>query len=492
MSDSILAPPAQSVSAAGRRPVAVDLFAGAGGLSLGLEQAGFDIAAAVEYDPVHAAAHKFNFPHTAVLCSDVSGLRASALRAAIGRGLAAHGRDLDAWDGQVDLLAGGPPCQGFSLIGKRLVDDLRNRLVFHFVRLVLAVRPRYFAMENVPGMVTGGHASILDALIGEFERAGYRFPAERKYSVLNAADFGVPQERHRLFLIGTREDVPVLVQAPSPTTYPVAKRPSAELQRASSVLPGGPTVWDALGDLPNPNAFPSLLGGDEVELSRARLGRLEAAASAYARRLRDIDEDPESLSYPRVWDRARLTASRRTAHTEDSIGRFRATACGETEPTSRFYRLHPQGLCNTLRAGSGSERGAFTSPRPLHPHYPRVLSNREAARLHSFPDWFRPHATKWHGFRQIGNSVPPLLGRAVGTQVVAALGLSPPRPAEPIDLGSTRLLSLTMSQAMEHFGADKASIPAPRTRPRTSKHGRRAGGDARRTYPAGERETALV
>ena len=130
MSDSILAPPAQSVPAAGRRPVAVDLFAGAGGLSLGLEQAGFDIAAAVEYDPVHAAAHKFNFPHTAVLCSDVSGLRANALRVAIRRGLAAHGRDLDAWDGQVDLLAGGPPCQGFSLIGKRLVDDLRNRLVF--------------------------------------------------------------------------------------------------------------------------------------------------------------------------------------------------------------------------------------------------------------------------------------------------------------------------------------------------------------------------
>lgn len=479
MSDQAAAAGEACLAAAPARPVAIDLFAGAGGLSLGLEQAGFDVAASVEYDPVHAAAHKFNFPRTSVLCADVSRLSPKTLRTAIRNGLKAHGRDLDAWDGQVDLLAGGPPCQGFSLIGKRLVDDRRNRLVFHFMRLVLAIRPRYFAMENVPGMIAGGHASILDALIAEFERAGYRFPLERKYSVLNAADFGVPQERRRLFLIGTRADLPVTAHPPAPTVRPVPKIPMSPRDRsrsldadAQSTLPVGPTVWEAIRDLPNPKDFSSLLDSDEVELSDTRLGAVEAVASAYARRLRGVDADPGDFSYPRNWDRARLTASTRTEHNDDSIGRFRATGRGKTEPTSRFYRLHPQGLCNTLRAGSGSERGAFTSPRPLHPYSPRVLSNREAARLHSFPDWFRPHATKWHGFRQIGNSVPPLLGRAVGACVIVALGLALERPSKAVDLGESQLLSLNMSQAAEHFGADKASIPAPRTRSAAKKRAR--------------------
>jgi DNA (cytosine-5)-methyltransferase 1 len=457
-----------------RRPVAIDLFAGAGGLSLGLEQAGFDVVTAVEYDPVHAAAHKFNFPMTEVLCADVCDLDAKTLRGAVKKGLSGHGRDLDRWDGEVDVVAGGPPCQGFSLIGKRLVDDVRNQLVFHFVRLVLAMRPRYFVMENVLGMIAGGHASILDGLIEEFDEAGYRFPSEQKYRVLNAADFGVPQERHRLFLIGTRKDREVLAEAPDPTARPVPKRPGedsfdVEADGERPDLPHGPTAWEAIGDLPNVNVFATLLCSDEAKLSAERLAAMEATASAYARRMRGMESDPGDLSYPRIWNRALLTASMRTDHTDDSVRRFRRTVCGETESISRFYKLHPDGLCNTLRAGSGSDRGAFTSPRPLHPRYPRVLSNREAARLHSFPDWFRPHATKWHGFRQIGNSVPPLLGRAVGAQIVKALGISPEPPSEPIALGSLQLLALTMSQAAGRLGADRASIPAQRIRPAASK-----------------------
>jgi DNA (cytosine-5)-methyltransferase 1 len=180
--------------------------------------------------------------------------------------------------------------------------------------------------------------------------------------------------------------------------------------------------------------------------------------------MRGIDVDPGDLSHPRAWDRELLTGSARTDHTEKSMRRFRATKHGDTEPVSRFYKLDPAGLCNTLRAGSGSERGAFTSPRPIHPHLPRVLSNREAARLHSFPDWFRHHTTKWHGFRQIGNAVAPLVGRAVGGEVVKALDVAPPRPVETVALGDLSLLTLTMSLATAHFGADKAYIPAKRTR----------------------------
>lgn len=349
------------------RPLAVDLFAGAGGLSLGLEQAGFDVVTAVEYDPVHAATHEFNFPETKVLCADVSSpLEPDDLLDAAREGLRLHGRDPAAWDGTVDLVAGGPPCQGFSFIGKRLIDDHRNQLVFHFLRLVSALRPRYFLMENVPGMARGGHASILGELISEFEEAGYRFPdGEQPYRILNAADYGVPQERHRLFLIGTRDDQRVTAVPPAPSVQPVPKR---SVQRVtSSPLPQGPSVWDAIGDLPNLDRFPSLRNSDAVRLSADSLTRLEDTASTYAQRLRGTAADPDDFSYPRSWDRSLLTGSTRTEHTDLSTRRFKMTRHGDTEKVSRFYKLDPAGLCNTLRAGSGSERGAFTSPRPIHP-----------------------------------------------------------------------------------------------------------------------------
>jgi DNA (cytosine-5)-methyltransferase 1 len=133
------------------------------------------------------------------------------------------------------------------------------------------------------------------------------------------------------------------------------------------------------------------------------------------------------------------------------------------EPVSRLYRLHPDGLANTLRAGAGTERGAFTSPRPIHPKHPRVVTVREAARLHSFPDWFGFHATKWHGFRQIGNAVPPLLGRAVGSALMHALNCHPVSPARRIELGDRRLLDLSMRLAAERLGADPTELPAPRS-----------------------------
>ena len=434
-------------------------------MSLGLEQAGFDVAAAVEYDPVHAATHEFNFPATKVLCADVSApLAAEDLKSAVREGIESHGADPEAWDGEIDLVAGGPPCQGFSLIGRRLVDDKRNQLVFHFFRLVSELRPRYFVMENVPGMIRGGHASILGRLIDEFEEVGYRFADEERYRILNAADFGVPQERHRLFLIGTREDQAVTATPPNPSVRPVPKRSVPQEAEQPTELRSGPTVDEAIGDLPNLNRFPSLLHSDEVELSEDALGRMELEASAYARRLRGLDEDESDLAPLRTWDRSLLTGSARTDHTEASVRRFNRTKPGETEPVSRFYRLDPAGLCNTLRAGSGSERGAFTSPRPLHPTVPRVLSNREAARLHSFPDWFRVHTTKWHGFRQIGNAVAPLVGRAVGEQIVAALEVTPERPKASFPAQKLELIEFSMSEAIEHFGVDRAAAPAPRTR----------------------------
>lgn len=420
-------------------------------MSVGFEQAGFDIAAAVEYDPVHAAVHAFNFPRSQTLCRDVTTLSSDEL--------------LAAWEdgggtGEVDVVFGGPPCQGFSTMGKRLYTDERNRLVLEFHRLVVEIKPRYFVMENVPGMMAGGHKGILAELIAAFEASGYRIT--KPVRLLNASAYGVPQDRRRLILLGTRADQ-MDIDYPAATAQPVDKRgiPSED---NDSELPKGPTVTDAIGDLPDLDDFEELRSSDEVRLSRARLDSMEEALSEYAGRLHDPGSDPCDRSHPRIWDRATLTSSLRTAHTTVSVERFRATHPGTTEAISRFYRLHPEGLSNTLRAGTGSERGAFTSPRPIHPTLPRVISVREAARLHSFPDWFRFHASKWHGFRQIGNAVCPLLGRQVAAEIVRALEVVPGRPIEALKLGDSKLLTMTMTDAADLFEADHAFMPAPRRR----------------------------
>ena len=131
---------------------------------------------------------------------------------------------------------------------------------------------------------------------------------------------------------------------------------------------------------------------------------------------------------------------------------------GDVEPVSRFLRLNPEGICNTLRAGTTSDRGAFTAPRPIHPTYPRVITVREAARLHGYPDWFRFHVTKWNGFREIGNSVPARLGRALGAALLQADNVTPTRGGT-IDVGDPALLSMNASEAEKYYGIEERVIP---------------------------------
>jgi DNA (cytosine-5)-methyltransferase 1 len=337
-------------------------------------------------------------------------------------------------DSEIDVVFGGAPCQGFSMIGKRALDDQRNQLVFHYVRLVKELNPKYCVFENVKGLTLGKHVQFLDELIAALSDAGY--DAVMPYQVLNAADFGVPQDRRRLFLLGARRD----------QVRP--KYPKVHENRAS--------VWDAIGDLPDADSFEALVEADSVVAQWL-------SESTYARILRGQMVDPTDYSYRRSFDSNCLTGSLRTEHTRLSQQRFLDTPCGETEPVSRFKKLHPEGLCNTLRAGTDSARGAFTSPRPIHPLLPRVITVREAARLHSYPDWFRFHMTKWHGFRQIGNSVPPMLGRAVASSVMDALGLVPKRPKAVLSTGHVELLGFQMWHASQYFGVAK-NVIAQRTR----------------------------
>jgi DNA (cytosine-5)-methyltransferase 1 len=441
-----------------QRPLAIDLFAGAGGLSLGLEQAGFDVVVAVEYDPVHSAVHAFNFPRTATVCTDLAQLSINDIALAAAKGLALHGRRANG-PIEIDLVAGGPPCQGFSNIGKHMLGDSRNDLVFEFLRVVLGIRPKYFLMENVPGMAVSGHKSaVLTQLVDAFRKADYK--VADPIPVLNAADFGVPQDRARLVLVGARNDV-ALPEYPIPTVKPrrLRKRIHEPSERLWVTLPDGPSVWDAIGDIPDAEGFAELLEADDVELTLPLYGGQIAAASPYAARLMGVIDDPDDLSHPRVRAPLRLTNAMRTNHEPTSVSRFEATAPGAQEPVSTLRRLNLDGLSPTIRAGTGYERGSFTSPRPIHPTRPRVLTVREAARIQSFPDWFRFHRTKWHGFRQVGNAVPPLLGRHLGRAIATVLGAQIVRPTEVWTLGEESLLALNMTSAARLFAADLNGIP---------------------------------
>lgn len=412
------------------RPIGIDLFAGAGGLSLGFEQAGFDVVAAVEIDPVHAATHEFNFPQCSVLPRSAIGLSGHEVRQAA----RLNGR-------QVDVVFGGAPCQGFSLIGHRALDDPRNVLVREFVRLVKELDASYFVFENVKGLTLGSHRRFLLEVIAAFEDAGYRI--QNPWRVLNAAHYGVPQNRERLFLLGAKYGLP-LPKYPSPTSSPAGSATENPLIG----LPKGPSCWDALSDLPETDDYPELLDCDSVR--PRRWGK----PSRYAHQLRCADKHAWFFGYPREWDPRLLTSSMRTGHSEISKRRFSETEAGAVEPISRFLKLPPDGVSNTLRAGTDSARGAFTSPRPIHYASPRCVTVREMARLHGFPDWFRFHETKWHGARQIGNAVPPPVGRAIATQVAYALGHSPKRGERVLPLGDPSLLRLDMSQAATFWRVD--------------------------------------
>jgi len=408
------------------RPRAIDLFAGVGGFSLGLEQAGFDVVAAVEKDPVHAITHQYNFPSAATLCRDLSKVEPEDI-------LQACALDV----GELDLLAGGPPCQGFSTMGHRETTDARNSLVFEFLRMVEGLRPHYFVMENVEGLVQGEMGSFVGHLLESFKDAGYsvRFPIQ----VLNASAFGVPQSRKRVFLVGSRRGF----RQPE---YPKATGAPA------------PTVEDAIGDLPPIEDYVRLFSTDMLE---PRYG----VGSAYALCLRGEAIDPNDFSIPRKRPKL-VTGFRRARHTPETRARFRATKQGTVEPVSRFMRLAWDGLAPTLRAGSGSDRGSFSAPRPIHPEKSRCICVREAARLHGFPDWFGFHTTIWHGFRQVGNSVPPPLARAVGSEVLQAIGLTPSRVTIEQELGTAEWLRLPVSQARERLAKPVGSkrgtvIPAP-------------------------------
>lgn len=383
------------------RPVAIDLFCGVGGLSLGLEQAGFDLLAAVESNPIDANAHRYNFPGCHLIERDIRDVSAGdilavAHKAALGYG---HRR----WDGTIDLVCGGPPCQGFSHGGRRDISDDRNSMLFEFSRLVKELKPRYFLLENVPGLLHDRYKGIVDQLIADLGAAGYI--VEQPYR-LNAATCGVPQDRERIFLLGR-------------------KFGEQKSRRPRSIR--GVSVADAFDGLP------------AQVTTRESLAISDRGRMKYGR---ELSRNVYGAAYPRNWRKGVIRNLDATVHSADVRRRFGKIVPGKADPISRFLRLSWEGVACTLRAGTGPDRGSHTAPRPIHPSHPRVISVREAARLHSFPDWFGFSSAKWHAWRQIGNSVPPALARRVGRSIAKALGVVPRRPTRFVALGSLRLLGV--------------------------------------------------
>ncbi|NER28560.1 MAG: DNA (cytosine-5-)-methyltransferase [Symploca sp. SIO1C4] len=413
------------------QPLAIDLFAGVGGLSLGIEAAGFQVALAVEKDPITAAQYQKNFPHAKVLCTDITQLQAQTILEAIKQ-------NHPEWDGKLTAVVGGPCCQGFSRIGKRDPNDKRNHLVSHFIRLVGELRPQIFVMENVCGLRDKRHAPLIDRCYQQLQQLGYTVQEWK----LNAKDYGVPQSRTRLFWVGWKDDAGRRGHGDrsrnvSRTLCPEHKPQESlfsptrlfdsvalfqkGLQFPSEISPRLPISASPRQSQPTTHECTPITPPTPLETKvtvREAIGSIQKGeASEYVHQLHQTFPNPNSQTPNQ------LTGCTLTNHTPEVIARFAATPPGTIEPISRLYRLDWDGICPTLRAGTGSEHGNHTAARPIHPKQPRVITVREAARLSSFPDWFQFSPTKLHGYRQIGNAVPPLLALAVGERIYQEAGV---------------------------------------------------------------------
>lgn len=366
----------------------IDLFAGVGGLSLGAARAGFNVVAAVDADPTALEVHALNFPnarHYEVSIEQLSG-----------RDLL---RDARLEVGELDGLVGGPPCQGFSEIGGRRTDDPRNALFNHFFRLVAEIRPKFFVVENVPGILASRYKEIREAAFGWLPK---RYELCEPLLV-KANDVGAPTSRRRAFFIGRDTE----------------KTPKLRTLEIESLVAGQVTVKEALAGLP-------AIRSDWQEEFQSWRHVTETPANSFFARVtakvpRGIGNEMAMRSYH---DERLVSGCLGTRHTAATVRRFRCLGPGEVDPISKAIRLDPNGFCPTIRAGTGPDHGSFQAVRPIHPRSPRVITPREAARLQGFPDWFLLHPTKWHSFRHVGNSVSPIVSEAILHALALRLGSS--------------------------------------------------------------------
>lgn len=357
------------------KPKVIDLFAGVGGLSLGAVRAGFEVSLAVELDKHAIKSHSVNFPRSTHWNKD--------LGAVTGKELLAQANLTG-----VEGIIGGPPCQGFSTIGRRDVRDPRNQLYRHFYQIVSEVRPEFFVAENVPGILSQANRPILDDALSLVQNH-YDIIGPIK---IRASDLGAPTTRTRVFVIGIQNN---------------SRKTSLELKAllSNNVAPPTNVEMALYGLSEHVDSNWKDDGYDKWEKLSSR-GEGWFYSKLYGEIPEDVG-DPNSIK--RLVERNEVSGCIGTLHKEHVVERFRNVIPGKKDDVSKATRLDPKGFCPTLRAGTGSDRGSYQAVRPLHPTQPRVITPREAARLQGFPDWFQFNPTKWHSFRQIGNSVSPIV-----------------------------------------------------------------------------------
>lgn len=378
---------------------AIDLFCGAGGISLGLQGAGFDILFASDVDPACAQTYQANFPGHPFWRGDITQLSPQRIRSATGLR-----------SGELDLLIGGPPCQGFSILGQRERADPRNRLFREFLRIGAALRPKCLVIENVPGLATMEKGAILQDIAEGFAAAGYSF----SFAELLAAQYGVPQMRWRVVFIGFRRDVGI----PPRSGFP---RPTHGTRGIGDLIPnctisdddlvGFIRTRDAIGDLP------PVASGEQVKIydgsprceyqREMRRGLRTELHNHYAPKL-----SPQNLR--------RISALRAGQDWRDlprellTEGMKRAKRKDHTRRYSRMtWDGVPRAIITRFR---DPKSGEYT-----HPDQNRTISIREAARIQSFPDSFEFFGTNAQQYDQVGNAVPIRLAEAIGREIAGCL-----------------------------------------------------------------------
>jgi DNA (cytosine-5)-methyltransferase 1 len=341
------------------KPKVIDLFSGVGGLSLGFEMSGFDVVLANEYDPSIAEAYTRNRHKSNMIVADITKLPIK--------------KTFEPYFGDISVIIGGPPCQGFSQKGQRKsINDERNFLFRYFFQVVSLVEPEYFLMENVPNLLTTGKGCFQKEIEKLFANVGYAVRAK----VLNASGFGVPQNRKRAFILGKKGKTKLALPEPSNNLV---------------------TIWDAISDL----AF--LESGEGMEEQAYR----NSPKSEYQKRLRgtqDILYNHVSTKHtPIAMERMEMIPPGRG---KESLPKEHHTKSIYSGTWSRMVQEEIS-VTITTRFDTPSS-GKFT-----HPYLHRAITVREAARIQSFPDSFRFYGNKGSQMKQVGNAVPPLLAQAV-------------------------------------------------------------------------------
>lgn len=375
------------------RPIAISLFAGAGGCSLGFREAGYDIRFATDIDRDAVESYRRNFSGTPCAVLDVQELEPEGLLERVGL-----------CSGEVDILLGGPPCQGFSSAGMKAGDDSRNSLVRHYVRLLEGVRPKWFVMENVEGLLTNdGGVHVRDA-VAAFLDAGYAVNVEKVY----AQGYGVPQRRKRVLIVGNRlgHDF-VFPESVTRFSGSIFRKGEITFSTAVSDLP--PTGADAgcaLAHIGPPlNELQALLRGNVAAvtdhfapaLSEMQLARVRGLQPGQT--MKDLPEHLQHESF------------RRRAFRRVMDGTPVERRGGAPSGLKRLFADEP-----SLTITSAATREF------VHPTENRLLTLRECARLQTFPDWFVFAGSAASRIQQIGNAIPPMLAQAIAEHIARSYG----------------------------------------------------------------------